>query len=67
VERNWRTNKMDKIEFKNGSVIEPIESDNNTRSKRGQEQLKSAWSIIDDYYNSLPWYKKIITKRPNLP
>jgi len=57
---------MSKIEFENGSIIGSIDNGGkNTRSKRGQEQLnnlKSAWSLIDEYYNSLPFYKKIITK-----
>ena len=55
-----------KIEFKNGSIIESIDDiGENTRSKRGQEQLnnmKSAWDLIDEYYNSLPLHKKIITR-----
>jgi hypothetical protein len=56
---------MNKIELKNGSTIETIDTSEVTRSKRGQEQLnnmKSAWDLIYEYYNSLPWYKKIITK-----
>ena len=59
-----------KIEFKNGSIIESIDDiGENTRSKRGQEQLnnmKSAWDFAmelqNEYYNSLPLYKKIIAK-----
>lgn len=55
-----------KIEFENGSIIETIgDVDKITRSKRGQEQLnnmKSAWDLIDEYYNSLPLHKKIIIK-----
>jgi hypothetical protein len=56
---------MNRIELENGSVIEFIKSDSNIRSKRGQEQLdnmKSAWEFIDEYYNDLTWYRKIITK-----
>lgn len=33
--------------------------------KEGNEQLKnmkSAWDFIDEYYNNLTWYQKIITK-----
>ena len=56
----------DKIELENGSIIETIDNvGNNVRSKKGQEQLnnmKSAWDLIDNYYNNLPFHKKIITK-----
>ena len=55
-----------RIEFENGSIIESIDTTNEiTRSKRGQEQLnnmKSVWELIDEYYGSLPFHKKIITK-----
>lgn len=39
---------MDKIEFKNGSIIESIETNNNIRSKRGQDLLNK---LLKDLYN----------------
>lgn len=39
---------MDKIEFENGSIIESIKSNNNVRSKRGQDLLNN---LLKDLYN----------------
>jgi len=37
---------MDKLEFENGSIIEPIGNvEKNIRSERGNKQLKSVWNI----------------------
>lgn len=55
-----------KIEFENGSIIESIDSSDNVRSKRGEEQLRllrlyheKPWLLLGDTYNDMPWYWKL--------
>jgi hypothetical protein len=43
------------MEFINGSIVKTIVSDDNVRSKRGQEQLK----LVGNYYKSKKEKEKI--------
>ena len=49
---------MNKLEFKNGSVVEPLDCGNNQRSTRGNKQLQ--WIEFMRYYEAHPYkfYKR---------